>query len=269
MVSPVLMASFVTVVPAMGTLWWFLDRYEGLFEDARLFFALIVGFFAGLGAAAFEFYTDFAGASSTAAIGAGTAFIFFVAGYAFFETGIKTMALGLKRFKGRKDTPYYGMALGLGLGAMLALMIVANALRVAEESGNPYQPATFAVMTLIPIGAILAHGATGVWVGVGSSEGKLWKGWGIGTLLQMPMLGVLWLWWPSIGQGNVVVWFPSIVAIVYGAGLIVITEKRVLQAIVPRDIAKQVRRDIRRQRRLEAAGAATGAAVAVADDSEE
>ncbi len=230
----------------MGALFWFLRRYEGFFEDARLFFALIVGFFVGLAASAFEFYTNFADATY---LGIATAFLFFVVGYAFFETGIKTIVLGLQRFRGRKDTPYYGVALGLGMGAMLALMVVANAIRASMITGMEYGLLPFVVMVLIPVGAIFAHGATGAWVGQGSADGKLWRGWAIGTMLQLPILGCYWLWWPSIGQGNVVVWFPALVAVVYGAGLLVITDKRILHPIVPDEIKAQVRRERRKQMR--------------------
>lgn len=264
MVSPVFVAAVVTVVPAMAAVWYFLRRYEGYFEDARVFFALIVGFFAGLVTAALELLVfQFGSAPFRLAAGPPAAFLFFVVGYAFFETGVKTMILGLQRFRGRKDTPYYGAALGLGMGAMMAMLITANAIRFGEQSGTPYQPLPFAMMILIPIGSVFAHGATGAWVGKGSADRTLWRGWGIGMLLLLPMLGIYWLWWPSLGHGNVVLLVPSLLSLVYGVGLLWITRVRILDTVVPKEIQDRIRRDRRREARR-AHGAAVGS-----DDSEE
>ena len=43
-----LVASVVTIIPALGFLFYLLNRYEGYFEDARVFFSLTVGFFVGM-----------------------------------------------------------------------------------------------------------------------------------------------------------------------------------------------------------------------------
>lgn len=265
MVSPVFVASLVTVVPAMAAVWYFLKRYEGMFEDARVFFSLTVGFFAGLATAAFEFYTDFADPALVAA-SPGLALTFFLVGYPFFEAGIKTMVLGLRRFRGRKDTPYYGTSLGLGFGAMLGLMLLSTSLATGEALGTPYGTAGFAMLTLLIVGVVLAHGATGVWVGKGAAEGKLWKGWGYGALFQLPVQGALWLYWPNLGRGDLP-WYasavPAVFAAFYGAALLVITQKQVLDHVVPAEILAKVRREKRRAMRQAALG------TTAVDDSEE
>lgn len=267
MVSPVFISALVTIVPAMAAIWWFLRRYEGYFEDARVFFSLTAGLFAGLVASAFEFYTGFGDSDFVAAAGAGTAFIFFVMGYSFFEAGIKTMVLGLGRFRSRRDTPYYGMAFGLGFGSMVALLVLANAIRISLQPGfHPYTLPAFIFLVLLVVGVVLAHGATATWVGKGSADGKLWRGWGLGMLLQAPVWGTLWLYWPSIGQGNIIVPFPGILSAVYGAGILLAAQQRILDQVVPQEIKDQLRREKRREARghgrAEDKGA-TGAASAV------
>jgi hypothetical protein len=259
------LAVAVTILPAMLAMWWFLRRYEGYFEDARIFFSLAVGFFLGLFATAFEFLAfPFHTADFVDAMGWGTALFLFVAGYAFFETGAKVIALGLKKFRQRKDTPYYGAAMGLGFGAMAALLFVALNLNLSGFYETPYSARTFFVMVMVPVGGILAHGATGAIVGQGSAEGKLWKGWGYGALLQMPLLGTYWLFWPNIGDGTMA-WsgvgeglllyiFPSVLALGYGLGLLLITQRRVLDPIVPADIRAQVARERRREARRKQRG---------------
>lgn len=255
--SPVFLAALVTILPGMAILWYYLKRYEGMFQDAKMFFGLITGFFAGLFVAAFEFYTNFGASDFQAAAGVGTAFLFFVVGYAFFETGIKSMILGLGRFRTQRDTPYYGVALGMGMGAMVAMMIVANAFRLGEANGTPYTWLTGGAMVMIPVGGMLAHGATGAWVGKGSADGKLWKGWGIGTILQIPILGAYWLWWPSIGRGDLSLAansFTMLLCLGYGIALLVITQNKVLDHVVPKDIRDKFRRAQRREARAAMAG---------------
>lgn len=261
MASPVLIAAPVALIPAVAALWYLLKRYEMYFDDARVFMSLTVGFFAGLVVIAMErLLFPFESPVFRAEVGAGTAFLFFVVGYALFETAAKLVVLGSRAYRMRKDTPYYGAALGLGMGTMMALgyiainMNVADALaqqdnRTAGALGTSYGILPFVSMALLPIGAVLAHGATGVWVGRATAKGQLWQGWLIGAALQAPVLGMFWLFSPHVGQGNVIVMEPGLMSIVYGALLLHITRKRVLDHVVPKEILDQVRRDERRKAR--------------------
>ncbi len=263
MVNPVLIAAPVTIIPAIGALWYLLKRYEDYFEDARVFLALVFGFFGGLLAVFLEFQLfPFADPRFVASMGPGTAFVFFVAGYALFETGIKTAVLGSRRFRNRKDTPFYGAAMGLGFGAMMALGFVAINLNASEILSEQvlnattnqtadfgYSTPSFIAMAFVPLGAIFVHGAAGVFVGRSIGNGSLAKGWGIGTLLQMPVLMTYWFFWPSIGRGDVVILFPAAMSILYGILLLHITRIRVLDHVVPKDIRDLVRRDKRREQR--------------------
>ncbi|MGB1697133.1 MAG: hypothetical protein ACPHK8_01890 [Thermoplasmatota archaeon] len=248
MASPVFIASILTILPAMGAMWYFLNRYEGYFEDARVFISLVFGFFAGLVASAFEVFAfGFGTAEFEAAAGVATAFIFYVAGYGFFETGIKAAVLGLKQYRHRKDTPYYGVAFGLGFGAILAMMTIA--VNISNVGGlHNYDMGPFLAMVMLPLGGIFVHGAIGAWVGQGVVDGKLWKGWGMGTLLAMPLLGSAWLSLPTAGT-NTANWFPAWFAILYGASLLMIAQVRLLDHVVPPEVADQVRRAKRREAR--------------------
>lgn len=264
MANPVLVAAPVSIVPAVAALWYLLKRYEDYFEDARVFLSLTFGFFAGLVAVLMESAAfPFADPRFVADLGPGTAFLFFVFGYALFETACKLVVLGSKRFRGRKDTPYYGAALGLGFGAMMALGFIALNLNASEflnsQSGNAtsafdYGTTSFAAMAALPLGAIFVHGAVGVYVGRSTARGSLWKAWGIGSLLQAPVLVAMWFFWPSIGRGDVVVIAPALVTVVYGIALLHIARVKVLDVIVPQDIRDRVRRERRRQLRRAAAG---------------
>lgn len=247
LVSDFLVSAVVTIIPALGFLFYLLNRYEGYFEDARVFFSLTVGFFVGLVVAflenvAFAFDSD----SFIADAGPATAFVMFVAGYAFVEAAAKTVVLGTSRFRRRKDTPYYGAALGIGFGAMVGLQAVALGLDRTGLLDRPFDGTwllAFAVIVVSAAGTILTAGATGVWVGKGSAEGKLWRGLAHGALLAMPTLACLWFFRPAPAL------IPAVLAFVYGAGLVVWTQRRVLDRIVPPEIRDMVQKERRRQAR--------------------
>ncbi len=251
MVSPTFVASLVTIVPSMAMLWYLLKRYEDYFDDARVFFSLIVGFFGGLFIMALETLVfGFDRPSFQAAAGVGTAFIMYVFGYSVLETAAKVVVLGSRGYRTRRDTPYYGAALGLGMGAILGLLFVAlnleqSGLLTRSIDGEWLQ--AFLLIAMLPMGAAFAHGATGVWVGYYTSQGRLWYALAIGALLQMPILGMYWLW-PTGGSG--VALFPAVASVIYGSTLVAITINRILENVVPPEIRDQVRRDRRRQQRL-------------------
>ncbi len=256
MVSPVLLAAPVTILPAVAALWYLLKRYEDYFEDARVFLSLTLGFFLGLLAIALEVTAfPFQDPEFVAAMGEATAFVFFVAGYALFETAAKVAVLGSRWFRGKKDAPYYGAAMGLGMGAMMALGFVALNVNATEVLGVEYGVSSFLTMASVPLGAVFVHGAVGVYVGKGTGEGRLWRAWFVGALLQMPVLVAYWLFWPSIGRGDAVVLFPALLSLAYGVGLLWFARARVLDLVVPQHIRDQLRRERRRAaRRGDAAG---------------
>lgn len=245
-----LVAATLTVIPALGMLFYLLRRYEGYFEDARVFFALVVGFFAGLVVAFLEnVLFRFDSVDFAQAAGVAFAFSYFVAGYALVEAGAKTIVLGAARFRTRKDTPYYGAALGLGFGMMLALQTVALSLQRGGLLEAPFTPTTLVIGVLLlalASGNVLASAASGVWIGRGSANGKLWTGLAHGAAIQMPILVAIWFS-PAPGAGVAVV--PALFALLYGIFVVLWTQRKVLDLIVPPEIRDQVLKERRRQKR--------------------
>jgi hypothetical protein len=262
-VSVFLVAAAVTIAPAMAFLWYLLSRYEGYFQDARVFFALTVGFFAGLVVAFLENVAfQFDSPRFTASAGAATAFLFFVGGYAFVESAAKTSVLGFGQFRKRKDTPYYGAALGIGFGAMVALQSVALALHDTSLLIRAFTASTataFALIVLSGAGAVLVSGAAGVWIGKGSADGRLWSGLAWGSLLTMPSLAFLWFFRPALATWQSVsappaalLWLaivPAVASLVYGVGLVAYTQTKILDNVVPPEIRDLVDKERRRERR--------------------
>jgi RsiW-degrading membrane proteinase PrsW (M82 family) len=245
-----MVAAAVTLPPALGALFLLLRRYEGYFEDSRIFFSLVVGFFGGLVVAFLEnvlFRFDSPEFAATA--GVAFAFAYYVAGYALVEGGAKAVVLGSGKFRQRKDTPYYGAALGLGFGMMLALQQVALAFdrsQLLEVGFTPRVALVFALLLCLATGTILTSGAAGVWIGRGSANGKLWNGLSRGAAVHMPMLVFLWFS-PSPGAGIAVV--PALAAVSYGVGILYYTRKKILDTIVPPEIRDQLLKERRREAR--------------------
>lgn len=260
MVSIFLVASVVTIIPALGFLFYLLNRYEGYFEDARVFFSLTVGFFVGMVVAFLETVAfRFGSTEFIQTAGLATAFFFYVAGNAFVEAAAKTAVLGTAKFRKRKDTPYYGAALGIGFGAMVALMEVARRFTLIDELGWAFDGATATVVVLVlafAFAAILAHGAGGVWVGKGSADGKLWRGMGQGSLVQMPVLAFAFV---GTFEGRWTAIVAAAASVAYAIVIVLYTQRHILDKVVPPEIRDMVLKERRREARREERAAATTA----------
>lgn len=251
LVSVFLVASVVTIIPALGLLFYLLNRYEGYFEDARVFFCLIVGFFAGLVVAFLEtvaFRFDSPGFIADA--GPGTALVFYIGGYALVESAAKTVVLGTARFRKRKDTPYYGAALGIGFGAMVALQVVARRFTAIAEVGWAFDAQTLVVLFLtlaFAAATLLAQAASGVFAGRGAAAGSLWRGLAHGALVLMPLLA--FAFFGTVDRVAVIA-AAAVLAVGYGIAMTLWT-RRILDGIVPPEIRDQVQKERRREARRE------------------
>ena len=248
MVSAQLVASILTVIPAMGLLFWILNRYEGYFEQNRLFFALTLGIFTGLGVrflelALFQFESE----ATVAVTGPIFSLLYTVAGYGLVEALANQAVLGFRKFRSRKDTPYYGAALGVGFGAMWTLQFTTFILKPSLEPALQLTIATAGKLleaVLFGAGMVLAHAAAAIWVGKASGDGKLWRGAALGALWLMPALAIYWFI-VRVSPGIL----PALVLLGYGILALQQAHKRVLEVIVPPEIRDLVRKERRRTAR--------------------
>jgi hypothetical protein len=89
------------------------------------------------------------------------------------EAGAFAAVLNWRTFRGRRETPFYGTAFGLGFGATNALFHMFFLLRIEEEARGPdiwVEAILLAMLGLYFAGAILAHGAMGAWTGQGTAR---------------------------------------------------------------------------------------------------
>jgi hypothetical protein len=258
--SPTLVASILTVVPAMGLIYYVLRRYEGYFEQNRLFFALMVGLFAGLlvkflEVQLFPFDDPFVLQPDGQPYTLGTlvySAAYTTVGFAMLAGLAMAAVLGFKKFRARKDTPYYGVSLGLAFGAMHTMPLFAfSIVKYVQPAIRIDAPALWAYLLVLAFatGLIMVHGAAAVWVGRGSAAGRLWKGMVHGSLLLAPALGLTWLWLRNLDTNGAFGFVLALASLGYGIFLILITQKTVLDTIVPPEIRDQVRRERRRAAR--------------------
>ena len=258
MVSAGLVASVAVILPAMGLLWLYLNRYDGYFEHNRLFFALVLGLFAGtavrfLEVFLFPFDHPRVIQPGVDPFTSGTlvySFAYTTFGLALMETLGKTAVLGFKKFRSRKDTPYYGAALGVGFGAMWTIQVAVSLMNlhtVDVESGKLLTDQASliydGVLLLMCVGLLFSHAASAIWVGKGAAEGKLWRGLMHGTLWLAPCLAFYWLF------TNVHPTLPAVALLGWGIFAMAFANRRILERIVPAEMRDMVRKERRRTAR--------------------
>lgn len=245
--NPFLTGVLAGFVPAMGLLYVMLHRYEGFFDERLLFRSLLIGLLAGFLVTLGEF---FLAPAQTLAPSAAAAL--FVLGFPALESAVSTAALNRKRFRGRKDTPYYAAAFGLGVGATNALVLAAAADKFAGGEGIFPALGFYAVLVLFTIGVVLVHGAAAVVIGQSTSAGLPFSGMLRGALVLVPF-GAIVGSVPLIplfqaGAGALVAPLAGLAYAAYAARRV---QTRILDNVVPDELAQRVRRELRKQMRGE------------------
>ncbi|MEW6070426.1 MAG: hypothetical protein AB1485_07405 [Candidatus Thermoplasmatota archaeon] len=162
-----LMGVVVGIVPALALLFFSLKGYEGFFEEKMLFKVFIIGLFLGLVAIIFELFKFFSLNPKEASIGF---CLISIPGLAIFQALLKLFVIGRRRFKAVSSTTFYGLALGLGFGAMYNFSLSFATLTPALKNYDYYLAALTIVIIL---GLLLLQGATGAILGLGVATSKL------------------------------------------------------------------------------------------------
>ena len=148
---------FLGIIPALILLYISLKGYEGYYKDKTVFLTFVIGIILGFVAAFVQSFTI-----------AGV--IIYIILLAFFDQLLKTIVLNIGRFQEKRETPIYGLTLGLGFGsAFTPFLIIAVSSLITSD---------IYVLSLIAIGSlgiILFHGGTGAYIGYGIYAGKLTK----------------------------------------------------------------------------------------------
>lgn len=148
--------SAVNFIPAAFLLYFILGRYEGYFKDNKAFFMIIFGLGVGMALGLFSLFLPLGD------ILWGLSFV------GLFEL-IKLTILIQKPFRLNHDTTFYGMALGIGMGAMY-IMVSSFYAGLVEIGGR-----TILFIFLLSFNYTFINSSTGALIGFGSYKGEFWK----------------------------------------------------------------------------------------------
>ncbi|HEC94940.1 MAG TPA: protease PrsW [Thermoplasmatales archaeon] len=215
------------IIFALIVLWISLKNYEGYFVEKKLFLSLIGGFVVGFLIILLEIST----------IGAG---IFFIILFPAVEQFAKMIVTNLRTFQGKKDTPLYGLVIGLGFGAIyMPLYTIMTGTAIGSEQTMLF------IALFFGVGIILFHGATGCIIGYGvaSHDGsKIWKMLIITILLSLPIttleFGLSFLWGKH--ESSALILSLKGVELLYGVLLYWYVTTKILPSVLPRRRRREV-----------------------------
>jgi hypothetical protein len=154
------------VGPALLTLWFSLRRFDRphmdhtLFDDRRVFGSLAAGMIFGVLASVLSVAVQ-----QPSAVG----FFAVLALVLAVEEGFKVVYLNRRAYRGRFDTTFYGVALGVGAAS------TAVAASAVWNPGSLSAPATLVFLGVFSLSLGLANAVSGSVIGFGASQGDTWK----------------------------------------------------------------------------------------------
>jgi len=160
---------FLGLIPALILMYITIKGYEEFYKDKVVFITLVIGVIIGFIAAYVQIYFVIALA------------ILYVVLLAFFDQLFKTIILNIGRFHENRETPIYGLSLGLGFGSSFTPLII-----IAINSSPTSDVYVLSLAAIGSIGIILFHGATGAYIGYGVYQRKLSKYLLIAILFELP-----------------------------------------------------------------------------------
>ena len=166
---------FVGIIPALVLLFISLKGYDGYYKDKGIFITFIAGIIIGVITVIFEAYTATVG-------------IYFIILFPILEQLFKTIILNIGRLHGKKETPIYGLSLGLGFGSIF----IPSSIILLIVQGS-YDNITLLYSLLGALGIILIHAATGVCIGYGVYSLKLPKYLLFAIILYIPVTGLTYV----------------------------------------------------------------------------
>jgi hypothetical protein len=232
--------------PALGLLWFSLRRFDkphteyALFDDRRVFGTLAVGLIFGTVASWIE------GISLSGFSGTVIALAFFF----LFEESFKLVYLNRRGYRGRFDTTFYGIPLGVGVAATAVVSTV-----VGQPAGVIGTPTGVGLLVLLSFSLCFVHADTGALIGFGAARGDTMKAFlkalGVrfahGALLAPFLLAS----GASAGPQDLLT-LVSFIGLAASLGLALIVYHYVytilFRATLPEDVQRELRRDRRRAR---------------------
>ena len=230
-----LVAFLMGILPGILILWFSLRRFDRphvdhtLFDDRRVFGSLAVGLVFGTVASVF--------ALSIPRFDLASLFVAVAASF-LFEESFKLVWLNRRVYRGRFDTTFYGVPLGIGTAAS---GVVAAAWASREIL---YVPETFFLLILYSIGLGLVNADTGALIGFGASRGDTWGSFLRALIVRFAYGAFLFPFLlPDIGD------LYATISAATAVGFALLVYYYIYQRILPGTLPEEIRRELRRERR--------------------
>jgi len=228
--------------PAIAVMYHALRTYDypftehAYFDTSRVFLAFAVGIVLGTVSGAF-----------TVALGALSLLSLVIALLllALLEEGLKLVYLNRKGYRGRFDSTFCGLSMGIGLAALVA-------------AGNAYvnrqallAPVPIALLAALSASLALVHASTGAIIGSGCAKGEVATPFAqayVARVLHAAML-VPFIVWSALPQADFVVPVFSLSAALAFTVLVYLhVYQVVLPDTLPPELRRERRRDLRKRR---------------------
>ena len=224
------------IPPAIFLLWVSLRRFtyplapKSLFDDRKVFFAFAVG----LGFGAVSSSLTYAISSS------GFGLIVPLLAVALFEESFKVVFLNRKGYRGRFDTTFYGVSLGLGSAGSLVIASAFNANPGLLQ--GPNVPGLILTLALFSMSLSTVLASTGALIGFGTSQSKVLGYFLRAFLVRFSHLAIL-LFFFVAGPAEDVLALASIGAsLAFASVVYAFVYREVLPETLPKDLRRQLRR---------------------------
>ncbi len=237
-------ALIIGLAPGLWILYWSIRRFDipftqyRLFDDRRLFGGFAVGMIFGAVAAFVE----------QLPVGDILGVLVALPAFVVFEESFKMVWLNRKVYRGRFDTTFYGVSVGVGVGGILA---VANVLHyLSAVSSAFYTLENVASFSLFSVGFNLIQADTGVLIGFGASRGETMWPYIKAVLVRLASTVMILAFslnagepWEFISLGTAFAFAAVIYHYVYTV---------LLPETLPDDVKREMRREKRRVRKARA-----------------
>jgi hypothetical protein len=229
-----LVAFLLGILPGLAILWTSLRRFDRpyvdhtLFDDRRVFGSLAVGLVFGSIASAFTLNLPRTDIASQLTV---------LSASILFEESFKLVWLNRRSYRGRFDTTFYGIP--LGIGAAVSGVVVAAWL----SRDTLYVPETLFLLVVYSVSLGLVNADTGALIGFGASRQDTFRAFLRAIAVRFAHGAFLFPFLLPVQEPY------AAVSAATSVGFVLIVYLYVYRRILPGTLPEEIRRELRRERR--------------------
>jgi RsiW-degrading membrane proteinase PrsW (M82 family) len=158
--STMALAGVVGIAPALALMYWTMSRFtypkveRPYFDDRKVFSMFAAGMVIGVIVFAVQSWFPLE-------------LVYVALAFALVEELLKLIILNMPRFHRKLDTAFYGLSLGLGIGATMAFGAAFSVIATLDSVGI----LEWALIAVLAVQYVTLHGSTGATIGTGVVKG--------------------------------------------------------------------------------------------------